>query len=73
MSEQVPQKPADMVNVVIDGQQVRVPKGTNVIEAAKSLGYRYSALLLPPAPLHRWKLPHVPGASEGAAKDDDRV
>ncbi len=38
MSEQVPQKPADMVNVVIDGQQVRVPKGTNIIEAAKCAG-----------------------------------
>ena len=35
--------------------------GTNVIEAAKSVGHRDPVLLLPQAALHRGQLPHVPG------------
>ena len=38
MSEQSPPKPVDMVNVTIDGKPVQVPKGTNIIEAAKCAG-----------------------------------
>ncbi|MBX3736679.1 MAG: (2Fe-2S)-binding protein [Candidatus Didemnitutus sp.] len=34
----VPAKPADLVTVNIDGKDIAVPKGTNVIEAAKLLG-----------------------------------
>jgi NADH-quinone oxidoreductase subunit G len=33
-----PAKPADLVTVNIDGRDIAVPKGTNVIEAAKLLG-----------------------------------
>jgi NADH-quinone oxidoreductase subunit G len=33
-----PPKPADLVTVNIDGRDVAVPKGTNVIEAAKLIG-----------------------------------
>ena len=33
-----PAKPADLVTVNIDGKDIAVPKGTNVIEAAKRLG-----------------------------------
>jgi NADH-quinone oxidoreductase subunit G len=33
-----PAKPADLVTVNIDGRDIAVPKGTNVIEAAKQLG-----------------------------------
>jgi NADH-quinone oxidoreductase subunit G len=33
-----PAKPADLVTVNIDGRAIAVPKGTNVIEAAKLLG-----------------------------------
>ncbi len=33
-----PAKPADLVTVNIDGKDIAVPKGTNVIEAAKQLG-----------------------------------
>lgn len=33
-----PAKPADLVTVNIDGKDIAVPKGTNVIEAAKLLG-----------------------------------
>ena len=31
-------KPADLVTVNIDGKDIAVPKGTNVIEAAKLVG-----------------------------------
>jgi NADH-quinone oxidoreductase subunit G len=34
----VPAKPADLVTVNIDGKDIAVPKGTNVIEAAKLVG-----------------------------------
>ena len=34
----VPAKPADLVTVTIDGKEIAVPKGTNVIEAAKLVG-----------------------------------
>ncbi len=34
----LPAKPADLVTVNIDGRDISVPKGTNVIEAAKQLG-----------------------------------
>jgi NADH-quinone oxidoreductase subunit G len=33
-----PAKPADLITVNIDGKDIAVPKGTNVIEAAKLLG-----------------------------------
>ena len=33
-----PAKPADLVTVNIDGKDIAVPKGTNVIEAALLLG-----------------------------------
>ncbi|MDD3179808.1 MAG: 2Fe-2S iron-sulfur cluster-binding protein [Opitutaceae bacterium] len=33
-----PPKPADLVTVNIDGREIAVPKGTNVIEAARQLG-----------------------------------
>jgi NADH-quinone oxidoreductase subunit G len=33
-----PAKPADLVTVNIDGKEITVPKGTNVIEAAKLVG-----------------------------------
>jgi NADH-quinone oxidoreductase subunit G len=33
-----PPKPADLVTVTIDGKEIAVPKGTNVIEAAKLVG-----------------------------------
>ncbi|MDQ5980764.1 MAG: NADH-quinone oxidoreductase subunit [Verrucomicrobiota bacterium] len=33
-----PAKPADLVTVNIDGKEIAVPKGTNVIEAAKLVG-----------------------------------
>ena len=33
-----PAKPADLVTVNIDGKDIAVPKGTNVIEAARQLG-----------------------------------
>jgi hypothetical protein len=33
-----PAKPADLVTVNIDGKDIAVPKGTNVIEAAKLVG-----------------------------------
>ncbi len=33
-----PAKPADLVTVNIDGKDIAVPRGTNVIEAAKQLG-----------------------------------
>ncbi len=39
---------ADTVTLTIDGQQVTVPKGTNVIEAAKKLGIEISAFCYHP-------------------------
>ena len=38
MSDQAAPKPADVVTLLIDGAQVQVPKGTNLIEAAKCAG-----------------------------------
>ena len=38
MSDQAAAKPADKVTLSIDGKQVQVPKGTNIIEAAKCAG-----------------------------------
>lgn len=38
MSDQAAPKPADVVTLSIDGAQVQVPKGTNLIEAAKCAG-----------------------------------
>ena len=38
-----PAKPADLVTVNIDGRDIAVPKGTNVIEAAKLLGMSFRA------------------------------
>ena len=38
MSEAVTPKAPEMVNLTVDGTPVQVPKGTNVIEAAKSIG-----------------------------------
>ncbi|MEJ1972859.1 MAG: 2Fe-2S iron-sulfur cluster-binding protein [Lacunisphaera sp.] len=38
MSAPAPAKPADLVTVNIDGKEIAVPKGTNVIEAAKLVG-----------------------------------
>ena len=35
MSDLVAQKPVELVTLSIDGKQVQVPKGTNLIEAAK--------------------------------------
>jgi NADH-quinone oxidoreductase subunit G len=36
MSEQAAPKQADLVNITIDGRQLQVAKGTNIIEAAKT-------------------------------------
>ena len=49
MSEQ-PQTPAApaTVTLTIDGKEVTVPKGTNVIEAAKKLGIEVSAFCYHP-------------------------
>lgn len=38
MSDAVTPKAPEMVNAIIDGKAVQVPKGTNVIEAAKTAG-----------------------------------
>lgn len=38
MSEVVNPSSVDLVNLTIDGKEVRVPKGTNLIEAAKTVG-----------------------------------
>jgi len=40
---------SDLVNLTIDGQAVSVPKGTNVLEAAKQLGIDISAFCYHPA------------------------
>ena len=38
MSDQAAPKPADLVNITIDGKPLQVQKGTNIIEAAKTAG-----------------------------------
>lgn len=40
--------PSDQVTLTIDGQSVSVPKGTNVLEAAKTLGIEISAFCYHP-------------------------
>ena len=38
MSDTATPKQVEVVNVTIDGQVTQVPKGTNIIEAAKTIG-----------------------------------
>ena len=38
MSDAGAPKQPELVNVIIDGKATQVPKGTNVIEAAKTIG-----------------------------------
>ena len=52
---------ADTVTLTIDGQTVTVPKGTNVLEAARTLGIDITRVLLPPGPPDRRAVPAVPG------------
>ena len=53
--------PPTTVTLTIDGTQVTVPKGTNVLEAARKRRRRHQRVLLPPGPLDRGVLPPVPG------------
>ncbi|MEZ4363134.1 MAG: 2Fe-2S iron-sulfur cluster-binding protein [Kofleriaceae bacterium] len=48
MSESTPAAPPDQVTLTIDGQSVSVPKGTNVLEAARTLGIDISAFCYHP-------------------------
>jgi NADH-quinone oxidoreductase subunit G len=48
MSESIPAAPATMVTLTVDGQSVSVPKGTNVLEAARALGTDISAFCYHP-------------------------
>lgn len=48
MSESTPAAPSNMVTLTVDGQQVSVPKGTNVLEAARTLGIDISAFCYHP-------------------------
>ncbi|HRC54356.1 MAG TPA: 2Fe-2S iron-sulfur cluster-binding protein [Kofleriaceae bacterium] len=48
MSESTPAAPSNMVTLTIDGQTVAVPKGTNVLEAARTLGTDISAFCYHP-------------------------
>lgn len=48
MSESTPAAPPNMVTLTVDGQSVSVPKGTNVLEAARTLGIDISAFCYHP-------------------------
>lgn len=48
MSESTPAAPSNMVTLTVDGQSVSVPKGTNVLEAARTLGIDISAFCYHP-------------------------
>jgi NADH-quinone oxidoreductase subunit G len=48
MSESTPAAPPAMVTLTVDGQTVSVPKGTNVLEAARTLGIDISAFCYHP-------------------------
>lgn len=48
MSESTPAAPSNLVNLTIDGQSVAVPKGTNVLEAARQIGVDISAFCYHP-------------------------
>jgi NADH-quinone oxidoreductase subunit G len=48
MSESTPAAPPTMVTLTVDGQAVSVPKGTNVLEAARTLGIDISAFCYHP-------------------------
>ena len=52
---------ASTVTLTIDGQSVTVPKGTNVLEAARTLGIDISAFCYHPGPADRRAVPPVPG------------
>ena len=69
---------AEMVNLTIDGQEVSVPRGTTILEAAKTVGtdvphYCYHPGMSSPA-MCRLCLVEVEGApkpvKEGAKKDE---
>ena len=69
---------ADLVNLTIDGHEVSVPKGTTILEAAKTIGtevphYCYHPGMSSPA-MCRLCLVDVEGApkpvKEGVAKDE---
>jgi NADH-quinone oxidoreductase subunit G len=48
MSESTSAAPSTMVTLIVDGQTVSVPKGTNVLEAARTLGIDVSAFCYHP-------------------------
>jgi NADH-quinone oxidoreductase subunit G len=48
MSESTPAAPPALVTLTVDGQSVSVPKGTNVLEAARTLGIDISAFCYHP-------------------------
>ena len=48
MSESTPAAPSNMVTLTVDGLPVSVPKGTNVLEAARTLGIDISAFCYHP-------------------------
>ena len=62
------QPSAETVTLTIDGVQVTVPKGTNVLEAARAVGVDVSVVLLPPGPRVAGGVPPVPGRRQGPAQ-----
>ena len=48
MSEATPAAPTDSVTLTVDGRAVTVKKGTNVLEAARTLGVDISAFCYHP-------------------------
>ncbi len=72
-----PGKPAPknpgFVTVTVDGKELVAKPGTNMMDAVKAGRLGHPLLLLPPAPLHRGQLPHVPGRGEQLAQAGPRL
>ena len=63
----------EMVNITIDGVPVSVPKGTLLVEAAKTIRQQIPDLLLPHQAGARGALPHLPGRDRGHAEAPNRL
>ena len=66
-----PPPPSDVVTCTIDGREVKVPKGTLVVEAAKTVGIEIPVFCYHPKLKPGRRLPNVPGRDrEDAALAD---
>ena len=54
---------AQLLKLTIDGAEVTVPKGTLIVDAAKTIDNEHPGLLLPPQAEAGGHVPHVPGGN----------